>query len=146
MREAIGLFLSTKPKLDPNNNPNPVHVSLARQGYRLQSAWLRIPDRYGFFSPGPVQAQEFQGRVLADALASYLLFESLMAALVVILVAILDPAKAGFNPLLLGSGVLTALSIPCWLQHWVLAFAECRRAVCEAEVRHRKGKRRLRST
>ena len=40
---------------------NPVHLSTARHGYRIQSQILRIPGRYGFFSPGPQRLQVHQG-------------------------------------------------------------------------------------
>lgn len=44
---------------------NPVHVAVASHGYRIQSQKLGIPDRFGFFSPGPLQLQEHQGGVVA---------------------------------------------------------------------------------
>jgi hypothetical protein len=34
-----------------NNQPNPVHVSIANKGYDIQFHTLHIPDRLGFFSP-----------------------------------------------------------------------------------------------
>jgi hypothetical protein len=45
---------------------NPVHIATAREGYRIQSQVLGIPDRFGYFSPGdhpPMQA--FQGGMFA---------------------------------------------------------------------------------
>lgn len=40
-----------------DNNLNPVHLSVAAAGYRIQSQSLHIPDRIGFFSPGPPRLQ-----------------------------------------------------------------------------------------
>jgi hypothetical protein len=44
---------------------NPIHLAVARQGYRIQSQKLHIPDRFGLFSPGPAFLQEHQGATLA---------------------------------------------------------------------------------
>ncbi|KAK0651180.1 hypothetical protein B0T16DRAFT_453681 [Cercophora newfieldiana] len=64
---AIHTFFALS-TLTTNPNPglqwlNPTHVALAKRGYHLQSQTLRIPDRFGLFSPGSlnnplVQADE----------------------------------------------------------------------------------------
>ncbi|KAI1781465.1 hypothetical protein F4818DRAFT_436655 [Hypoxylon cercidicola] len=40
---------------------NPAHLALGARGYEIQSRLLRIPDRYGFFSPGPPRLQVHEG-------------------------------------------------------------------------------------
>lgn len=40
---------------------NPVHLAIGRRGYGIQSRTLRIPDRCGWFSPGPARLQAEQG-------------------------------------------------------------------------------------
>ena len=40
-----------------NNQLNPIHISLATNGYRIQSGTLQIPDRFGLFSSGPPRLQ-----------------------------------------------------------------------------------------
>jgi hypothetical protein len=40
-----------------NNSLNPVRLAIGTRGYRIQSQTLRIPDRIGFFSPGPPRLQ-----------------------------------------------------------------------------------------
>jgi hypothetical protein len=132
MLEAIRLCLRLAPETNnakPDaDHPSPVHVAIGRAGYRLQSRWLRIPDRYGFFTPAPPRAHEFQGRVVANAFPSWFLFMTLMVVLDVVLLATLDVAAAGHNPFLLGGGFLAFLSVPCWVQHCALAQRELHRA------------------
>ncbi|KAK3693806.1 hypothetical protein B0T22DRAFT_436955 [Podospora appendiculata] len=45
--------------------PNPIHIALAKGSYWLQSHVLRISDRSGYFSPGPLELQLDQGASLA---------------------------------------------------------------------------------
>ena len=44
-----------------NNQLNPLHLAVTTTGYRIQSRTLRIPDRFGFFSPGPPRLQVHEG-------------------------------------------------------------------------------------
>ena len=44
-----------------NNQLNPLHLAVAITGYRIQSRTLQIPDRFGFFSPGPPRLQVHEG-------------------------------------------------------------------------------------
>ena len=44
-----------------NNQLNPLHLAIATTGYRIQSCILQIPDRLGFFSPGPPRLQAHEG-------------------------------------------------------------------------------------
>lgn len=44
-----------------NNDLNPIHLAVATRGYRIQSHKLYIPDRFGFFSPGPPRLHVYQG-------------------------------------------------------------------------------------
>ncbi|KAK6954768.1 hypothetical protein Daesc_004737 [Daldinia eschscholtzii] len=43
-----------------NNTLNPVRLAVGARCYRIQSRLLRIPDRYGIFSPGPPRLQVYQ--------------------------------------------------------------------------------------
>ncbi|KAI0135680.1 hypothetical protein F4814DRAFT_402144 [Daldinia grandis] len=43
-----------------HNQLNPVRLAVAAECYRIQSQTLRIPDRYGLFSPGPARLQVYQ--------------------------------------------------------------------------------------
>lgn len=40
-----------------DGRPSPPLLALATAGYRIQSQTLQIPDRFGFFSPGPPRLQ-----------------------------------------------------------------------------------------
>ena len=40
---------------------NPIHLTIATQGYWIQSSILHIPTQFGFFSPGPPRLQVHQG-------------------------------------------------------------------------------------
>ena len=40
-----------------NGQLNPLHLTVATTGYRIQSRTLQIPDRFGFFSSGPPRLQ-----------------------------------------------------------------------------------------
>jgi hypothetical protein len=42
-----------------------VHMAIFRHGYEFQSRVLRIPDRYGFFWPSPLEVQQEQGNRVA---------------------------------------------------------------------------------
>ena len=44
-----------------NNQLNPLHLAVATSGYRMQSRTLRVPDRFGFFSPVPPHLQVHEG-------------------------------------------------------------------------------------
>ena len=44
-----------------NNQLNSLRLAIATTGYRIQSCTLQIPDRFGFFSPGPPRLQVFEG-------------------------------------------------------------------------------------
>ena len=58
------LFIATKQLFGPRwieGQLNPVHLTIAAHGYRMQSSVLHIPDRFGFFSPGLPRLQAFQG-------------------------------------------------------------------------------------
>jgi hypothetical protein len=44
-----------------NNQLNSRHLAIATTGYRIQSCTLQIPDRFGFFSPGPPRLQVHEG-------------------------------------------------------------------------------------
>ncbi|RYP32207.1 hypothetical protein DL767_005363 [Monosporascus sp. MG133] len=43
-----------------DNRLNPCHLAVATRAYWIQSHILRIPDRFGFFSPGPPRLQVYQ--------------------------------------------------------------------------------------
>ena len=42
------------------NGLNPFHLAVATEGYRIQSHTLHVPDRMGFFSPGPPRLQVYE--------------------------------------------------------------------------------------
>ena len=44
---------------------NPVRLAVATRGYWIQSHVLHIPDRFGWFSPGPPRLQVHQATSLA---------------------------------------------------------------------------------
>ena len=64
-----------------NDRLNPFHLALASNGYRVQSRTLRIPDRYGFFSPGPPRLQVYEAVdfiTMICCIAIILVFNALM--------------------------------------------------------------------
>ncbi|KAI0010056.1 hypothetical protein F4779DRAFT_327188 [Xylariaceae sp. FL0662B] len=51
-----------------NNRLNPVHLAIGTWGYWIQAHILHIPDRFGFFSPGPPPPlQTWQGALFVQA-------------------------------------------------------------------------------
>lgn len=58
---AVGIFDSQD--RDPDAI-NPQTLAVATSGYQLQSQVLHIPDRYGFFSPGPSEIQALEGALV----------------------------------------------------------------------------------
>ncbi len=59
-------FLS--PQITKDKKLNPVHLALGIRGYWIQSQVLHIPDRFGFFSPGPPRLQVHQAFLLLPML------------------------------------------------------------------------------
>ncbi|KAI1098238.1 hypothetical protein F4804DRAFT_338421 [Jackrogersella minutella] len=47
------------------NGLNLAQLRFARRGYQIQSQILHIPDRVGFFSPGPARLQVREGAIFA---------------------------------------------------------------------------------
>jgi len=66
---------------------NPVHLAIATRGYWIQSQILCIPNRYGFFSPGPPRLQVYQA-FLSIALLVMIVLDIFLGALVVLLIAL----------------------------------------------------------
>lgn len=46
-----------------NDRLNPLHLTVATTGSRIQSQTWRIPDRIGFFSSGPPRLQVHEGAI-----------------------------------------------------------------------------------
>jgi hypothetical protein len=55
------ITMAFSPQVNAYKTLNPVHLTFATKGYWIQSHILCIPDRYGFFSPGPPRLQVHQG-------------------------------------------------------------------------------------
>ncbi len=55
------ITVSFGPQVIVSDTLNPIHLALSTRGYWFQSHILSIPDRYGFFSPGPPRLQAYQG-------------------------------------------------------------------------------------
>lgn len=71
-----------------NGHPNPVHIAIANRGYDIQSRVLRIPDRFGMFSPGPPCRSAFEGHAFVFAILYLVLVAIAFAGCVVGLEAI----------------------------------------------------------
>lgn len=67
-----------KPQVIASNTLNPKLLALGKRGYQFQQQVLRIPDRYGFFSPSPPRLQVYQA-FLFTALYVMVICTSLMA-------------------------------------------------------------------
>lgn len=48
---------------------NPLYITIATTGYYIQSHTLRIPDRFGIFSPPPPDPRTYQRRRVHEALS-----------------------------------------------------------------------------
>ncbi|RYP65286.1 hypothetical protein DL770_009032 [Monosporascus sp. CRB-9-2] len=60
-----GILKAVKALLSPqiiDNRLNPYYLAVATRAYWIQSHILRIPDRFGFFSPGPPRLQVLEER------------------------------------------------------------------------------------
>lgn len=55
------ITVTFSPQITASNTLNPDLLTLGTTGYWIQSHILYIPDRYGFFSPGPPRLQVNQG-------------------------------------------------------------------------------------
>ena len=68
----MGRYLLAGPIVD-GGELNPLYLSVATKGYRIQSRTLRIPDRYGFFVSGPPRPQAHEGEFFFMAIFFILL-------------------------------------------------------------------------
>ena len=66
---------------------NSVHLTIATQGYWIQSNILHIPTQFGFFSPGPPRLQVHQG-ALFGLLSFHLGLSCIFGAFIVFWVGI----------------------------------------------------------
>jgi hypothetical protein len=100
---------------------NPTHLAVARQGYWVQSQKLHIPDRYGFFSPGPPPLQAYQGAFFAGIIT----FHSISTALGAV---ILFLGKRTGTPIAVLAGTMMAIDVLFLVLAWVAACIDHRRA------------------
>ncbi|KAJ8126140.1 hypothetical protein O1611_g7499 [Lasiodiplodia mahajangana] len=69
------------------NRINPIYLGIGVRGYQIQSQVLRVPDRWGIFSPGPPRLQANEGfsficagtPVALEALFAIILFSILFS-------------------------------------------------------------------
>ena len=54
-------------EVDSSGNLNPMLLAFATEGYRIQSQYLGIPDRWGYFSPGTPRLQVHEAASLRMA-------------------------------------------------------------------------------
>ncbi len=100
---------------------NPVHLTIATQGYWIQSSILRIPNQYGFFSPGPPRLQVHQG-ALFGVLSFHFGILCILGASIVFWVG------ARGDPVLPLASAMVALVVGAAASIWVAACYDCRRS------------------
>ena len=105
-----------------NNQLNPLHLAIATTGYRIQSCTLQIPDRLGFFSPGPPPLQAHQGGSFICLVCWY--------CMVIFFGAVLTFLSRGRGlPAFQKMGVICLMiMVPCSLIFWYAAVNDRHRA------------------
>lgn len=105
-----------------NNRLNPVHHSIATTGYRIQPTTLHIPDRYGFFSPGPARLQVWEAMSFI-----YVGFQCCIGIASDILIVFLARLFGLSNSLKAGA-VILSVSLVQSAVVWVSVYCDRRRA------------------
>lgn len=105
-----------------NNRLNPLHLAVATTGYRVQSQTLQVPDRFGFFSPGPPRLQIHEGLYFILVVGSICL--SLIGDAFCVFVCNLHGAPTCQK---LGAAYLLTLVVPVVIVLWIAAIYDPRR-------------------
>ena len=93
-----------------NAHPNLLHLTLATRGYTIQSQTLYIPNRLGFFSPGPPRLQVRQAW-LFGMMAFATAFIIGYSVLAVLLMCVWGVERDVFRKVVLGLVVVTVAQV-----------------------------------
>lgn len=67
VKAIYNLIMEPNPHVD---HARPIMRAIGRHGFRIQDEVLRVPLRWGFFSPGPSRLQAMEGCLFASLLAT----------------------------------------------------------------------------
>ncbi|KAH7113258.1 hypothetical protein B0J11DRAFT_146211 [Dendryphion nanum] len=105
-----------------DNNLNEHLLAAAKTGYRIQSQVLKIPTRFGFFSPGPPRLQVNEAYACAVLLFG-IGFTTVYSCFIVLWIKIRGIPNASRM-----AAVLAVIQTMVIILHWVLACTSKRRA------------------
>ncbi|RYP07058.1 hypothetical protein DL764_002749 [Monosporascus ibericus] len=109
-----------------DNRLNPYHLAVATRAYWIQSHILRIPDRFGFFSPSPPRLQVHQSDwliILVTMFGVLLCTAFFLSGTVALLY------RLGERPVPTLLGPMVALTVVTMASLWVLQCFDPRRAL-----------------
>lgn len=78
-------------QVDSNGNLNPALLAIATRGYWIQSQIFHIPDRWGFFPPGPPRLQVYEGQVFVAIVVGHFCTITMAAILVYLVIRVHRP-------------------------------------------------------
>jgi hypothetical protein len=119
---SISTFLPTfkqafGPQIINNRSLNPVQAAIGIRGYHIQSKVLHIPDRFGFFSPGPLRLQVREGALFVRAIC---FGQVLFTGLTVLAMLFLKKLGQPWNKVLLYVEAMVVLLLLMHIGFWVL--------------------------
>lgn len=123
---AIGAIFVPR---NPNEPINPYSLAVSTSGYRVQSQVLHIPDRFGYFSPGPPSVQVKEG-AFVTFLTIALSVANFMGAIIFFFLKVQGNPNANMMPVIsMAATVIVIVSI------WLLACIKRHRGEGNLKVR-----------
>lgn len=100
---------------------NPTHLTIATQSYRIQSDILHIPDRFGFFSPGPLRLQAHQG-------AEFGILFFLLGVICILGIGIIVWFRARGDPVFILASAMMLVIVGVAISIWIMSWYDRRRS------------------
>ncbi len=104
-----------------DNRLNPVHLTIATTGFRIQSQTFHIPPRIGFFSPGPprLQVHEATSFIFLALASGFAIASGGFVIFVIRLCGLRNSLKVG--------AVMLVMVIAQVVVIWAMVCCDCRR-------------------
>lgn len=108
-------------QVDSNGSINPALLAIAIRGHWVQSQIFHIPDRWGFFPPGPPRLQVYEGQAFVGIVVAHS-FTNMLGPIAVYLVI------RNNRPVTCLVAALVALELSMLAFLWMVSMSDRRRA------------------